>query len=61
MKSSQLFLKCLQKAHHRTTGTHSSRFAGMLQDKLHVFCCPFFRSLKRKHNCHTKPQGHMNR
>ena len=24
------------------------RFAAMLQDKLHVFCCPFFRTLSNR-------------
>ena len=26
----------------------STRFAAMLQNKLHVFCCPFFRTLRIK-------------
>ena len=25
---------------------YSTRFVAMLQDKLHVFCCPFFRTLR---------------
>ena len=32
------------KAQHR----YSARFAAMLQDKLHVFCCPFFRIFKQQ-------------
>ena len=27
---------------------YSNRFAAMLQNKLHVFCCPFFRTLNEK-------------
>ena len=36
------------------------RFAAMLQDKLHVFCCPFFRTLSnRDDNGKKKTIGFM--
>ena len=28
------------------TYSYSTRFAALLQDKLHVFCCPFFRTFR---------------
>ena len=29
---------------------YSNRFAAMLKDKLHVFCCPFFRTFMLQGN-----------
>ena len=44
-------MQVVKRAHR-----YSTRFAAMLQDKLHVFCCLFFRTFNNFSHCTMYPK-----